>query len=214
MADSLETSDTMYLLTKGSGPPVLFLHGMPTSSHLWDGVIERMFHQHACIAVDLPGLGRSPRTIHGFRKLDILATAIEKIRVSQNIAKWHVVGHDAGCAIAVHYAHRFQHRVERLALLTPSVFPDLKPFPSIPSVEETYYRGVNGAGNQPLLWGTRDAMGAGGPREPARTIEGVPYAFWWPVGGVALNVSDALGEPRRKYLRQFRSCRGNFSRRR
>jgi pimeloyl-ACP methyl ester carboxylesterase len=39
------------------------------------------------------------------------------------------VGHDAGCAIGVEYAHRYTHRVGCLALLTPSVFPDLKPFP-------------------------------------------------------------------------------------
>jgi pimeloyl-ACP methyl ester carboxylesterase len=37
-------------------------------------------------------------------------------------------GHDAGCAIGVEYAHRYPYRVGRLALLTPSIFPDLKPF--------------------------------------------------------------------------------------
>ena len=48
--------------------------------------------------------------------------------MEHNIEKWHVVGHDAGSAIAVHYAHRFQDRVDRLALLSPAVFPELKPF--------------------------------------------------------------------------------------
>lgn len=118
----------MYLLSRGSGAPVLFLHGMPTSSSLWNGVIQGMLHQHTCIAVDLPGLGRTPKTVHGFRKLDTVASAIENIRIKRNIEKWHVVAHDAGCAVAVHYSHRFQHRVERLALLSPSMFPDLKPF--------------------------------------------------------------------------------------
>jgi pimeloyl-ACP methyl ester carboxylesterase len=118
----------MYLMARGSGYPVLFLHGMPTSSVLWNGVIERLSGQFQCIAVDLPGLGRSPNTGHGFRNLAELAAAIEDIRIEHRIEKWHVVGHDAGCAIAVHYAHRFAERVGRLALLTPSMFPDLKPF--------------------------------------------------------------------------------------
>ncbi len=118
----------MYLMARGSGYPVLFLHGMPTSSVLWNGVIERLSGQFQCIAVDLPGLGRSPNTGHGFRNLAELAAAIEDIRIEHRIDKWHVVGHDAGCAIAVHYAHRFAERVGRLALLTPSMFPDLKPF--------------------------------------------------------------------------------------
>src|SRR5262249_50773580 len=51
------------------------------------------------------------------------------IRVKNKIEKWHVVGHDAGAAVAVHYAHRYQQRVNRLVLLSPALFPELKPFP-------------------------------------------------------------------------------------
>jgi pimeloyl-ACP methyl ester carboxylesterase len=128
MTNCHDASDSMHLLSRGAGTPVLFLHGMPTSSRLWNGVIQGMLHQHTCLAVDLPGLGRTPRNQYGFEKPNKLAAAIENIRIKCNIEKWHVVGHDAGCAVAVHYAHQFQHRVERLALLSPSMFPDLKPF--------------------------------------------------------------------------------------
>jgi pimeloyl-ACP methyl ester carboxylesterase len=118
----------MYLVARGSGYPVLFLHGIPTSGALWNGVIQRLSNQFQCLAVDLPGFGRSASAPHGFRDLEDLAACIEDLRVEHRISKWHVVGHDAGCAIAVHYAHRFPDRVARLALLTPSVFPELKPF--------------------------------------------------------------------------------------
>jgi pimeloyl-ACP methyl ester carboxylesterase len=73
-------------------------------------------------------LGRTPKVSSGLRQLETLAEKIERIRVEHNIEKWHVVGHDAGSAIAVHYAHRFQDRVDRLALLSPALFPELKPF--------------------------------------------------------------------------------------
>jgi len=118
----------VYLVARGCGYPVLFLHGIPTSCALWNGVIETLSGQFQCMAVDLPGLGRSASTPHDFRNLDQLAASIEDIRIEHRIEKWHVVGHDAGCAIAVHYTHRFQHRVGRLALLSPSMFPELKPF--------------------------------------------------------------------------------------
>jgi pimeloyl-ACP methyl ester carboxylesterase len=101
---------------------------MPTSGRLWNRIIERMSGHFTCIAVDLRGLGRSPRSPQGFHELDALAASIEALRIKRNIAKWHIVGHDAGCAITVHYAHHFQERMGRLALLTPSIFPDLKPF--------------------------------------------------------------------------------------
>jgi pimeloyl-ACP methyl ester carboxylesterase len=110
-------------LCVGSGDPVLFLHGLPTSCHLWDRVIESLCGHFTCIAVDLPGLGRTPPFPEGFRRLDAMAATIEALRIERGIEKWHIVGHDAGCAIGVEYAHRYSQRVGRLALLTPPSFP-------------------------------------------------------------------------------------------
>jgi pimeloyl-ACP methyl ester carboxylesterase len=122
----------MYLLSRGSGYPILFIHGIPTSSQLWSGVIDKLLGRFTCMAVDLPGLGRTPkdRCADGgsLNQLESLAEQIERIRAEHGIDKWNVVGHDAGSAIAVHYAHRFQNRVGHLALLSPALFPELKPF--------------------------------------------------------------------------------------
>jgi pimeloyl-ACP methyl ester carboxylesterase len=122
----------MYLRSRGSGFPVLFIHGIPTSSQLWSGIIDKLLGRFTCMAVDLPGLGRTPKDRHedgcSLNQLEAVADQIEKIRVEHGIARWHVVGHDAGSAIAVHYAHRFPDRVDHLALLSPAVFPELKPF--------------------------------------------------------------------------------------
>jgi pimeloyl-ACP methyl ester carboxylesterase len=118
----------MYLVARGSGYPVLFIHGIPTSSQLWTGVVDRLARRFACHAVDLPGLGKTPKAAHGLNQLAVLAESLERIRVEQKIEKWHVVGHDAGAAIAVQYAYQFPKSVERLALLSPSLFPELKPF--------------------------------------------------------------------------------------
>jgi pimeloyl-ACP methyl ester carboxylesterase len=118
----------MYLLSRGSGYPVLFIHGMPTSGRLWSGIIDKMLGQFTCHAVDLPGLGRTPSTTNGPKQLEALAEQIEQIRAEQGIEKWHVVGHDAGAAIAVQYAYRFPQHVDHLALLSPAIFPELKPF--------------------------------------------------------------------------------------
>jgi pimeloyl-ACP methyl ester carboxylesterase len=128
MAKIRAANNEMYLISRGSGDPILFLHGIPTSCHLWDGVIERMAGQFTCLAVDLPGLGRSARTPQGFRELNTLVATVETLRARCGVEKWHVVGHDAGCAIAVHYAHQHQEHISRLALLTPSIFPELEPF--------------------------------------------------------------------------------------
>ena len=118
----------MHLERRGSGYPILFIHGFPTSGHLWNGIIERLLGRHTCLAVDLPGLGKSPSAPYGPKYLQSLAEAIDALRIKHKIDKWHVVGHDAGSAVAVHYAHCYQQHVDCLALLSPALFPELRPY--------------------------------------------------------------------------------------
>ena len=49
----------LHLETTGSGPNVLFVHGLDSSGDVWTPVIE-LLDDHRCTAVDLPGHGRTP----------------------------------------------------------------------------------------------------------------------------------------------------------
>jgi len=118
----------MHFVSCGSGVPVLFIHGMPTSSCLWKGVIQRLCGSFRCFAVDLPGMGETPGRPYDPDFLRHFAEQIDRIRIENDIEKWHVVGHDAGSAVAVHYARYFPQHVGCLALLSPALFPELKPF--------------------------------------------------------------------------------------
>jgi pimeloyl-ACP methyl ester carboxylesterase len=150
--------------------PVLFLHGIPTNRRLWDGVTERMSDQFHCIAVDLPG----------FHDLTALAARLDEIRMERGVEKWHVVGHDAGCAIAVHYAHRFPERTGRLALLSPCVLPEFKPF----YLFEILRRPVIGEMMAPLInllfWKIAMRRVAAGNRDVNRIVRD----FQTPFGGL------------------------------
>jgi magnesium chelatase accessory protein len=101
---------------------------MPTNHKLWDGIIQRLSGHFRCFAVDLPGMGETPFTPYGTDFLDRMAKRIETLRIQHGVRKWHVVGHDAGAAVAVQYAGSFSRRVGCLVLLSPALFPDLKPF--------------------------------------------------------------------------------------
>ena len=46
---------------QGSGPPVLLLHGWPTSSFLWRNVMPPIAERNRVIALDLPGFGASDK---------------------------------------------------------------------------------------------------------------------------------------------------------
>ena len=49
----------VHYLDEGEGPPILFLHGNPTWSFLYRGIIIRLRKHFRCIAVDYPGFGLS-----------------------------------------------------------------------------------------------------------------------------------------------------------
>ena len=118
----------MHCTHQGKGDAVLFIHGMPTNRMLWSGVIQQLSNHHRCFAVDLPGMGETPFIPYGPGYLGRMAKQIEQLRIQHGVRRWHVVGHDAGSAIAVQYAGQFSSRVACLALLSPSIFPELKPF--------------------------------------------------------------------------------------
>jgi pimeloyl-ACP methyl ester carboxylesterase len=113
---------------QGKGDAILFIHGMPTNRMLWDGMIQQLSSHHRCFAVDLPGMGETPFIPYSCDYLDRVAKQIELLRIQHGVKKWHVVGHDAGSAVAVQYASRFTRHVGCLALMSPAIFPELKPF--------------------------------------------------------------------------------------
>ena len=50
---------SMHYVEEGSGDPIVFLHGQPTSSYLWRNVIPHVSDLGRCIAPDLIGFGKS-----------------------------------------------------------------------------------------------------------------------------------------------------------
>ena len=52
-------SGRVHYIDEGEGPPILFLHGNPTWSFLYRGIVIRLRSRFRCIALDLPGFGLS-----------------------------------------------------------------------------------------------------------------------------------------------------------
>jgi pimeloyl-ACP methyl ester carboxylesterase len=101
----------------GSGPPVVFIHGLSGSWQNWLEQLPVFAREHRVIAFDLPGFGASemPReriTISGYgRFVDAL---LDELGVSSAA----VVGNSMGGFIGIELAIRFPERVERLVLVS------------------------------------------------------------------------------------------------
>lgn len=112
----------MHYVTVGQGEPVVFLHGNPTSSHLWRNVLPPMQGLIHALAPDLVGMGQSgkPEIAYTFadhaRYLDAWVEAMGL----QHIV---LVGHDWGGALALDWAARHPRRVRGIAFFETIVRP-------------------------------------------------------------------------------------------
>ncbi|MBA4071230.1 MAG: hypothetical protein C0497_05240 [Gemmatimonas sp.] len=103
--------------TRGVGDPVLFLHGFPTSSYLWNDVVRFMPDGYRLIVLDQLGFGRSDRpdgaavsvSAHAARALAVLDTL--------QVPRACLVGHDFGGAVAQWIAVHAPDRVTHMALV-------------------------------------------------------------------------------------------------
>jgi pimeloyl-ACP methyl ester carboxylesterase len=108
--------------TRGAGVPVIFIHGFPTSSHLWADVVPLMSPGHRLVVLDLLGYGRSDRP-HG-RAVDVRAHAERVIELLDElrIQRGCLVGHGIGGGIAQSIAVRHPQRVSHLCLIDSVAF--------------------------------------------------------------------------------------------
>jgi len=102
--------------SRGVGEPVVFLHGFPTSSHLWTEVVPLVPKGHRVVVVDLLGYGRSDRPAG--RDVSVRGHADRIIGLLDALAINYacIVGHDVGGGIAQTMAVRWPTRVSRLML--------------------------------------------------------------------------------------------------
>ena len=116
-------SDMAYVDT-GSGDPVVFLHGNPTSSYLWRNVIPPVADAHRCLAPDLIGMGDSGKNPAGsYRFVDharYLDAWFEALGLTQSVT---LVVHDWGSALGFYWAHRHPERIKALAYMEAVVQP-------------------------------------------------------------------------------------------
>lgn len=78
---------------RGTGPPIVFLHGITASRAMWEPVVERLVDRIRCITVDLPGHGESPdRAIPPLEQVDAIASVVDELDLGVPM----FVGHSAG----------------------------------------------------------------------------------------------------------------------
>lgn len=109
----------LHVVTEGSGPPVLLLHGFPEFWYSWRHQMKALAEAgFQAIAPDLRGynLSDKPEGVAAYR-IEKLAADIEGLLRGLGHERAHIVGHDWGGYLAFHLAAHRPDLVSRLVVL-------------------------------------------------------------------------------------------------
>jgi pimeloyl-ACP methyl ester carboxylesterase len=95
----------------GEEAPVLYVHGVPTSSDDWTELLART----GGIAPDLPGFGRSGKGGHLDYSIAGYSAFLDRFLAEIGVERVRLVVHDWG-AVALDWAQRHPERIERLVV--------------------------------------------------------------------------------------------------
>jgi haloalkane dehalogenase len=112
----------MHYVEEGSGDPILFLHGNPTSSYLWRNIIPYLSDGARCIAPDLIGMGKSDKPDIPYRFFDH-ARYLDGFIEGMGLRNITLVVHDWGSGLGFHYAARNEGNVAGIAFMEAIVRP-------------------------------------------------------------------------------------------
>ena len=121
------------LVTGGSGPPLLLLHGYPQTHVLWRKLAPRLAQDFTLVIPDLRGYGDSSKPPGGPDQAAYSKRALAQDQVETMAALGHerfrVAGHDRGARVTHRLLRDHPGRIERAALL--DIVPTLYRFETI-----------------------------------------------------------------------------------
>ena len=108
---------------KGSGKPLLLIHGFPFHQGIWDGYSERFTDRFRVITVDLPGFGKSPLLKTPFSIDHVAETLLEFLR-GKNLVDVIIVGHSLGGYVALSMIKKNPELFRALVLFHSTAYSD------------------------------------------------------------------------------------------
>ena len=150
---------------RGSGPPVVFVHGAAVNGDLWRKVAPELAERWRCIVPDLPLGGHSIPLNDGpdlslFGAADVLASFLDAL----DLADVALVANDTGGAISQALVGRRPERVGRLVLTSCDAFENYPP------KAVAYLKPVSRFA--PALWLLSQTM-------RLRSFQRLPIAYGW-----------------------------------
>jgi non-heme chloroperoxidase len=116
---SLAAPVNIHYQDSGKGKPVIFIHGWPLDSQMWEYQVNELSNQGIrCITYDRRGFGKSGRPLYGY-DYDTLASDLKALIEELNLDKVSLVGFSMGGGEVVRYIARYgSEKIERIVLIS------------------------------------------------------------------------------------------------
>lgn len=114
--------DRLYTEIRGQGDPVVFLAGLPATTHFWQGAFDPLAKTRRLVFVDTLGFGRSPLPDVEYTLEDHLGALRRTLVTEGATRRVTIVAHSFGTLLAAYYAASYPGEVEQLFLLGAPVF--------------------------------------------------------------------------------------------
>ena len=121
MSSALASSELLYFTERGSGPPLLLVHGLMVTGEMFEPVIEHFATRHRVIVPDLRGHGRSRGLPPPYTAAQ-LASDLARLLDHLGIDSTAVLGYSQGGAIAQQLVLDHPRRCDRLVLACTYAF--------------------------------------------------------------------------------------------
>ena len=116
----------VHVRVHGSGPPLLLVHGLMTSSYSWRYVLEPLGEHFTLYAPDLPGNGRTDGPLEPRYGPDVLADWIGEVQSVLGIRGCPVIGNSMGGYLGMRLALRDPGAMSRLVDLHSPGVPEAR----------------------------------------------------------------------------------------
>ncbi|WP_440770212.1 alpha/beta fold hydrolase [Natronorubrum sp. DTA28] len=101
---------------EGDGEPVVFCHGIPTSSYLWHRIAPELTDEYRVIVPDMVGYGQSAMHDGFDRSIRAQEEMIDGLLEELDLESVSFVGHDLGGGVGLRYAAHQPDSVSKLVL--------------------------------------------------------------------------------------------------
>lgn len=108
---------------KGSGLPVMLVHGFTEDRSIWDPLLSAIGEKYKWILPDLPGSGNSIYN-DALPRLTDFAELLNAILVQEQIMQLVLIGHSMGGYISLAFAEKYPDKIKGLGLFHSSSYED------------------------------------------------------------------------------------------